>query len=100
MSRRFLRRLLVGLSLSFALGLLLNIAFLGGLFTRFQQQSTDFLFKARGDLPASRVVIVGVDDRSLQELSDNGRFFTWPRTLHAQVIEQLTQARARTIAFD
>jgi len=100
MSRRFLRRLFVGLSLSLSLGLLLNLAFLGGLFTRFQQQSTDFLFKARGDLTASRTVIVGVDDRSLQELRDYGRFFTWPRTLHAQVIEQLTQARARTIALD
>ncbi|MFN0074606.1 MAG: CHASE2 domain-containing protein [Chloroflexota bacterium] len=100
MSRRFLRRLLAGLSLSLGLGLLLNIAFMNGLFTRFQQQSTDFLFKARGDLPASRTVIVGVDDRSLHELSENGRFFTWPRTLHAQIIEQLTQARARTIAID
>ena len=53
MSRRFLRRLLVGLSLSFALGMLLNLAFLNGLFTRFQQQSTDFLFKARGEIPAA-----------------------------------------------
>jgi CHASE2 domain-containing sensor protein len=100
MSQRFLRRLLVGLSLSFALGLLLNVAFVNGLFTRFQQQSTDFLFKARGDLPANRTVLVAVDDRTLQELSEHGRFFTWPRSLHAQVVEQLTQARARTIAMD
>jgi adenylate cyclase len=71
-----------------------------GLFTRFQQQSTDFLFKARGELPANRTVLVAVDDRTLQELSEHGRFFTWPRSLHAQVIEQLTVARARTIVLD
>jgi adenylate cyclase len=100
MSRRIVRRLLAGLGVSFALGLLLNVAFVLGLFTRFQQQSTDFLFKARGELPASRTVLVAIDDRTLQELSEYGRFFTWPRSLHAQVIEQLTQARARTIALD
>ncbi|HEX3244992.1 MAG TPA: adenylate/guanylate cyclase domain-containing protein [Chloroflexota bacterium] len=100
MSRRFTRRLLVGLGLSLGLAFILDLAFMNGLFTRFQQQSTDFLFKARGELPASRTVIVAVDDRSLAELSEYGRFFTWPRSLHAQVIQQLTQARARTIAFD
>jgi adenylate cyclase len=100
MSRRFLRRLLAGLSLSLTLGLLLNMAFLNGLFTRFQQQSTDFLFKARGELPSSRTVLVAIDDKTLQEMPEYGRFFTWPRTLHARVIENLTQARARTIALD
>lgn len=100
MSQRFLRRLLAGLSVSLGLAVLLNLTLAAGLFTRFQQQSTDFLFKARGELPASRTVIVGIDDRTLRELGEHGRFFTWPRTLHAQVIEELTRARARTIAFD
>ena len=100
MSRRFLRRLLAGLSLSLTLGLLLNMAFLNGLFTRFQQQSTDFLFKARGELPSSRTVLVAIDDKTLAEMPEYGRFFTWPRSLHAQVIEHLTEAKARTIALD
>src|SRR5690349_2774835 len=100
MSRRFLRRLLAGLSLSLTLGLLLNMAFVNGLFTRFQQQSTDFLFKARGELPSSRTVLVAIDDKTLQEMPEYGRFFTWPRSLHAKVIEHLTEAKARTIALD
>ena len=100
MSRRFLRRLTAGLTVSLSIGLLLNLAFTAGLFTRLQQQSTDFLFKARGELPASRTIIVAVDDRTLQELGEYGRFFTWPRSLHAQIINQLREGRARTVALD
>lgn len=100
MSRRLQRRLLVSVGIAVLVGAVLGATYSAGLFTRFQQQSTDFLFKARGELAANRTVIVGVDDRSLRELSEYGRFFTWPRSLHAQVVDQLTQARARTIVFD
>jgi adenylate cyclase len=100
MNRRLQRRLLAGLSISLLCATVLNLAFGASLFTRFQQQSTDFLFKARGQQQSTRTVIVAVDDRTLQELGDYGRFFTWPRTLHAEVVRQLTAARARTIVFD
>src|SRR4051812_18972520 len=100
MNRRLQRRLLAGLCISLLCATVLNIAFPLGLFTRFQQQSTDFLFKARGQQQSTRTVIVAVDDRSLRELAEYGRFFTWPRDLHAEVVRQLTTARARTIVFD
>lgn len=100
MNRRLQRRLLAGLFISLLCATVLNLAFHAGLFTRFQQQSTDFLFKARGQQQSTRTVIVAVDDRTLRELADYGRFFTWPRNLHAEVVRQVTAARARTIVFD
>src|SRR5688572_32686770 len=67
-----------------------------------RQASDNLFFKARevSPEPSQHVVIVAVDDRSLIELKQYGRFFYWPRTLHADVIRQLSEARARTIAFD
>ncbi|MBL3600170.1 MAG: CHASE2 domain-containing protein [gamma proteobacterium endosymbiont of Lamellibrachia anaximandri] len=46
--------------------------------------------------PAEDVVIVAVDDRSLQAL---GRW-PWPRDLHARLIDRLTAAGAKVIAMD
>lgn len=49
------------------------------------------------DGPADEaVVIVAIDDRSLQAL---GRW-PWPRTLHADLIDRLAQARPRAVAYD
>ncbi|WEK58481.1 MAG: CHASE2 domain-containing protein [Candidatus Brevundimonas phytovorans] len=42
------------------------------------------------------IVIIAIDDRSLSEL---GRW-PWPRTLHAALIERLSQARPRAVAYD
>ena len=49
------------------------------------------------DRPADEaIVIVAIDDRSLQAL---GRW-PWPRTLHADLIDQLSELRPRAIAYD
>jgi adenylate cyclase len=42
-------------------------------------------------------VIVAVDNMSLEQL---GHFPSWPRSYHATVIDVLTEAGARVIAFD
>jgi adenylate cyclase len=48
--------------------------------------------------PDPRIVIVGMDDASLEKM---GRpFYPLPRTDHAHLVEKLTQAGARVIAFD
>lgn len=46
--------------------------------------------------PDPRILIVSIDDRSLQQL---GRW-PWPRSLHADVLDQLHEAQARTVLFD
>ncbi len=45
---------------------------------------------------ASDVALIAIDEASLREL---GRW-PWPRSLHAELIRQLTQAGARAVVFD
>jgi adenylate cyclase len=47
--------------------------------------------------PSPNVVIVAIDDESLAQY---GKWSEWPRSLHAQAIENLNQARAMVIGFD
>ena len=46
--------------------------------------------------PANDVVVVAIDEISLGHL---GRW-PWPRSIHAQLIDKLQAAGARTIVFD
>jgi len=66
-----------------------------------QLQSSDFLFRAANLYPKEEteenIVIVAIDDKSLDEL---GHFSSWPRSYHAHIIDIITAAGARTIAFD
>ncbi|MCP5419803.1 MAG: EAL domain-containing protein [Gammaproteobacteria bacterium] len=48
------------------------------------------------EAPPDDIVIVGVDEYSLKEL---GRW-PWPRKIHAALVDKLTQAGAKAIAFD
>ena len=49
------------------------------------------------DRPADEtIVIIAIDDRSLQAL---GRW-PWPRTTHAELIDRLSQAQPRAVAYD
>mgnify|MGYP002619625276 CR=1 FL=1 len=56
----------------------------------------DAALSLRRQAPDSDIVIVAVDDRSLAEI---GRW-PWDRAVHALLIETLTEAGARVIAFD
>jgi adenylate cyclase len=47
--------------------------------------------------PSPNIVIVAIDDESL---ATYGRWADWPRSLHAQAVENLNQARAMVIGFD
>ncbi len=47
--------------------------------------------------PSPNIVIAGVDDSTLKAY---GRWSEWPRSLHAQAINNLGEAGARVIAFD
>ncbi len=81
-----------------AIGAVLSLLLWFNLFANWRQHSTDFLYVKRAGAAASnRVVIVAVDDRSLEEL---GRWEDWPRRRHAWLIDALHQAGARTIGLD
>jgi adenylate cyclase len=48
-------------------------------------------------LPSPNIVIAGIDDKTLETY---GRWADWPRSLHAQAIDNLSQAGAKVIGFD
>ena len=56
----------------------------------------DALASATRGQPSAEIVIVGIDDRSLEAL---GRW-PWPRELHARLIDRLDDAGARAVAYD
>ncbi|MFO7996326.1 MAG: adenylate/guanylate cyclase domain-containing protein [Dehalococcoidia bacterium] len=47
--------------------------------------------------PSPNIVIAGIDDNTLAAY---GRWAEWPRSLHAQAIDNLNQAGAKVIGFD
>ena len=47
--------------------------------------------------PSPNIVIAGIDDNTLHTY---GRWAEWPRSLHAQAIDNLSQAGAKVIGFD
>ncbi|MFO7682541.1 MAG: CHASE2 domain-containing protein [Chloroflexota bacterium] len=84
-------RTLIGLGI----GLLMSLLLLAGVFAPFNGQTRDMLLEP---YPVSGIVtIVAVDDAALAAY---GRWDSWPRSLHAQLIEQLRAAGAKAIAFD
>src|SRR6266545_1163917 len=60
--------------------------------------SVDFRFEVRGkQTPPSNVVLVKIDDKTLNDLH-----MRWPykRSVHAELIDRLSKAGAKVIAFD
>ena len=47
--------------------------------------------------PSPNIVIAGIDDNTLETY---GRWADWPRSLHAQAIDNLSRAGAKVIGFD
>jgi adenylate cyclase len=95
------RRFLIGLSIGICFGGVLCLAFWFNLLSDLQLQSSDFLFKVGnirlGSGSAQKVVIVCIDDRSLAQI---GHFTSWSRSVHAGLIDRLSEAGARVIIFD
>ena len=69
----------------------------GGALSVLELDSVDARFPARPDRPPRDVAFVAVDDVTFDDLEQR-----WPfrRSLHARVIDRLTRAGARTIAYD
>src|SRR6202034_361294 len=70
-----------------------GIAFLQSI----EQSSLDLRFGMRGQRPHDdRIVIVGIDERTLQEVGS----FPLPRKTYATLVDRLSASGARVIAFD
>lgn len=50
--------------------------------------------------PSDRVVIVDIDQRSLELMNDQAGSWPWPRSVHAELIDQISAQTPRAIAFD
>ena len=66
-----------------------------------QDIGLSWLYQLRGAVPPPEdVVVVAIDRESATRLNLADRVSRWPRSLHARLIDRLTQAGARVIAFD
>jgi adenylate cyclase len=90
-----------GLLTALIIGLVCCLVSYFQLFYTFSQQSSDVLYQGQSSSyltdTAKKIVIVAIDDASLREL---GRFSSWPRSMHTEVVNTLSQNGARIIAFD
>ena len=95
---RLTKALLFGFAIG-SLGLLVGVAPFG---TSLEEAlGLHLLFKLRGERPVpSDVIIITMDKASADHmgLPDSPR--KWPRSLHAHLIEKLTQQNVAVIAFD
>ena len=64
------------------------------LFSGFERRFYDFASSHSGRAPSDRIAIIAIDDQSIANI---GRW-PWPREVHAQLIDQLKAAGARTVA--
>jgi adenylate cyclase len=71
------------------------VAFLVQPFYSLNLWFSDQLFTS--EPPNPNIVIAGIDDNTLENY---GRWAEWPRSLHAQAIDNLSQAGAKVIGFD
>lgn len=87
--RRLGQAALVGL----AVAALVSLTLWAGLFASVQESATDYLYQTEGD-PGDDIVIVAIDEKSLQALGE----WPWSFAPHTRLFERLGGARA--VGFD
>ncbi len=106
MANNFLRSMQSRGVLTCAFGLLLAAAgllvyALPGGFALEESVALDFLFNQRSkNPPPDHVILVAINKTVVQQLGQTGNPETWPRDLHARLIDQLAKAGAAVIVFD
>ena len=90
------RRLLIHSTIVFSVGSIFALLFaIFEPFAGINWRLNDQLFLP-GEI-SPNIVVVAIDDESLAKY---GKWSEWPRYLHAQAIQNLSQAKARVIAMD
>ncbi|MGL4316706.1 MAG: CHASE2 domain-containing protein [Pseudomonas sp.] len=69
---------------------------------RWSNDHGDWLLRQRAALqvPDPRIVVVDIDDTSLQALVGEAGKWPWPRSLHAELLEHLLAQKAEAVVFD
>ncbi|PYC23598.1 adenylate/guanylate cyclase domain-containing protein [Aquipseudomonas alcaligenes] len=62
----------------------------------------DWLIRQRAtqQAPDPRIVVIDIDDTSLQALAGEAGKWPWPRALHAELLEHLLAQQAEAVVFD
>ena len=55
---------------------------------------------ARRRPPSDKVVIVDIDQKSLEEMNDDAGSWPWPRSVHGEMIEHIAAQAPQAIVFD
>lgn len=83
--------------LAFLFALSFSLLFFFGKFNSLENDTIDYRFKQRGELPKSRdIVLVQITDQCIQNLGT----WPWKRETHGKLIKKLKSAGAKVIAFD
>src|SRR3990172_3562361 len=85
-------KLVLSLAISLLVAGFLSALFSGGVFYTYNIGLTDGLYGGRQ--ASGEIIIIGIDDRSLQEI---GRW-PWDRNVHAALLDKL--GNARVVGFD
>ncbi len=72
------------------------------LMTTLERQTMDMRFRALASRSEAtdRIVVVDIDEKSIEALEPDFGRWPWPRDAHAAVVEYLNRAGAKVIAFD
>jgi len=67
-----------------------------------EYKTMDFRFRTFPfpEKPDSSIVLIAIDDYSLQEFSQNGISWPWPRDIYQILLQYLQQDSAKTVLFD
>ncbi|RLA91087.1 MAG: adenylate/guanylate cyclase domain-containing protein [Deltaproteobacteria bacterium] len=101
-SQTWIRKLSAGLIIGLLVGLLVLGLESSGLLERYSLQTLDLLFqKALPSRPgAGDIVLIEVDQASLDFYQSQGLTWPWPRQMYAPIIDYCWQAGATAIIFD
>ena len=91
----------IALALAFAVVVMADYAWLGA--TRIIDQRVGDIalrLNAQRRAPSDRVVVVDIDQRSLELMNDMAGSWPWPRSVHGELIDHLAKQAPRAMAFD
>lgn len=93
---------LFGFFIAVTVSLAIGGLYVFGVFTNLENKSRDFRFRIFSDPKKAdpNIVIVTVDEESLNFYRENFGTWPWPREVFASLIEYLAAGGARAIAFD
>jgi len=73
-----------------------------GIFENFDHRFNDGLMRliAEKRLPSSDIVIIDIDEKSLEQMAVSHGRYPWPRSVHAELIEGIERQHPRAILLD